>query len=105
MAVSCSTAFAMQGVIVAAPVYAATGKRWKALAAAFASVRHTHLFNCSKSKYRSLLDLGCTLTSMQGLSEPVGALLAVVAVKPFITEEPLHYILAFVGGIMVRHWP
>jgi hypothetical protein len=38
---------------------------------------------------------------MQGLSEPIGALVALVAVKPFISEEPLHYILAFVGGIML----
>jgi len=38
---------------------------------------------------------------MQGLSEPIGALIALVAVKPFISEEPLHYILAFVGGIML----
>jgi len=28
-------------------------------------------------------------------------LIALVAVKPFISEEPLHYILAFVGGIML----
>merc|ERR1712130_218013 len=62
-----------EGVIVAAPVYAATGSRWKAMAIALAS----------------------------GLSEPIGALIALVAVKPFITEEPLHYILVFVGGIML----
>jgi len=71
-----------QGVIVAAPVYAATGSRWKAMGIALAS----------------------------GLSEPIGALIALVAVKPFISEEPLHYILAFVGGIMlavcvVELWP
>ena len=63
-----------EGVIVAAPVYAATGSRWKALGAAFAS----------------------------GLSEPLGALLALLFVRPFLTEERLNYILAFVGGIMVR---
>lgn len=62
-----------EGVIVAAPVYAATGSRWKALAIATAS----------------------------GLSEPVGALLALLFVKPFLTEATLHYILAFVGGIMM----
>ena len=38
---------------------------------------------------------------MQGLSEPLGALIALVVVKPFVSEEPLHFILAFVGGIMV----
>lgn len=47
---------------------------------------------------------------LQGLSEPLGALIALVFVKPFISEEPLHYILAFVGGIMlavcgVELWP
>lgn len=30
--------FGMQGVIVAAPVFAATGSRWKAMATALASV-------------------------------------------------------------------
>ena len=47
---------------------------------------------------------------MQGLSEPLGALIALLLVKPFISEEPLHYILAFVGGIMlsvcgIELWP
>lgn len=47
---------------------------------------------------------------MQGLSEPLGALIALVLVEPFISEEPLHYILAFVGGIMlsvcaIELWP
>lgn len=47
---------------------------------------------------------------LQGLSEPLGALLALLLVKPFISEEPLHYILAFVGGIMlsvcaIELWP
>jgi ZIP family zinc transporter len=71
-----------EGVIVAAPVYAATGSRWKALAVATAS----------------------------GLSEPLGALLALVVVKPVLTPDLLHYILAFVGGIMaavcaLELWP
>lgn len=61
-----------EGIIVAAPVYAATGSRWKALAMAAAS----------------------------GLSEPVGALIALLSVKPVISEESLHVILAVVGGIM-----
>lgn len=48
--------------------------------------------------------------NLQGLSEPLGALIALLLVKPFITEEPLHYILAFVGGIMmsvcaIELWP
>ena len=49
------------------------GSRWKALAIATAS----------------------------GLSEPLGALLALLFVKPFLTEQRLQYILAFVGGIMM----
>lgn len=71
-----------EGVIVAAPVYAATGSRWKALAVA----------------------------TLSGLSEPLGALLALLSMKPFFTEETLQYLLAFVGGIMaavcvVELWP
>ena len=37
----------------------------------------------------------------QGLSEPVGALIALLFVKPFLTPMLLQYMLAFVGGIMV----
>lgn len=37
---------------------------------------------------------------MQGLSEPVGALLALLVVKPFLTPRLVHLMLAFVGGIM-----
>lgn len=71
-----------EGIIVAAPVYAATGSRWKALAVATAS----------------------------GLSEPLGALIALVAAKPVLSPEGLHHILAFVGGIMaavclLELWP
>ncbi len=39
---------------------------------------------------------------MQGLSEPVGALIALLFIKPFLTPLLLQYMLAFVGGIMVR---
>lgn len=71
-----------EGIIVAAPVYAATGSRWKALAMAACS----------------------------GLSEPIGALIALVSVKPIISEDSLHIILAVVGGIMaavcvLELWP
>lgn len=38
---------------------------------------------------------------MQGLSEPIGALFALLFVKPFLTPLLLQYMLAFVGGIMV----
>jgi ZIP family zinc transporter len=35
------------------------------------------------------------------LSEPVGALLALLFIKPWLTPLLLQYMLAFVGGIMV----
>ena len=41
------------------------------------------------------------LCNAQGLSEPVGALIALLFVKPFLTPMLLQYMLAFVGGIMV----
>ncbi|KAK9816965.1 hypothetical protein WJX72_007575 [[Myrmecia] bisecta] len=62
-----------EGVIVAAPVFAATGSRWKAMGISVAS----------------------------GLSEPFGAFLALLFVKPFLTPLRLQYMLAFVGGIMM----
>lgn len=62
-----------EGVIVAAPVFAATGSRCKA----------------------------CGLALASGLSEPVGALLALLVVKPFLTPRLVHLMLAFVGGIML----
>ncbi|GLC41976.1 hypothetical protein PLESTM_001272600 [Pleodorina starrii] len=71
-----------EGVIVAAPIYAATGSRWRAIGVATAS----------------------------GLSEPVGALLSLLLMQPFFTQERLHYLLAFVGGVMlavcgIELWP
>ncbi|KAK9806683.1 hypothetical protein WJX73_007886 [Symbiochloris irregularis] len=62
-----------EGIIVAAPVFAATGKRWQAIGLAFAS----------------------------GLSEPVGALIALLLFQSFLTELVVHLMLAFVGGIML----
>ena len=38
---------------------------------------------------------------MQGLSEPVGALMALLLVKPLLTPARLQYMLAVVGGIML----
>lgn len=64
-----------EGIIVAAPVFAATGSRWKALGIATAS----------------------------GLSEPFGALIALLVIYPFLTPLRLHLLLGFVGGIMVSH--
>lgn len=40
-------------------------------------------------------------TIPQGLSEPVGAVLALAVLHPFITPERLQYLLACVGGLMV----
>ena len=39
---------------------------------------------------------------LQGLSEPLGALIALLFIKPFLTPLLLQYMLAFVGGIMAR---
>ncbi|KAG2485956.1 hypothetical protein HYH03_015399 [Edaphochlamys debaryana] len=71
-----------EGVIVAAPIYAATGSRARAVGIATAS----------------------------GLSEPLGALLSLVLLRPFFSLERLHYLLAFVGGVMlavcaIELWP
>jgi len=71
-----------EGVIIAAPIYAATGSRWKALGLATAS----------------------------GLSEPFGALLALLLLRPFLTPERLQYLLAGTGGLMlavciIELWP
>mmetsp|Transcript_270 Transcript_270/g.695 ORF Transcript_270/g.695 Transcript_270/m.695 type:complete len:299 (-) Transcript_270:336-1232(-) len=62
-----------EGVIIAAPIYAATGSRWKAIGLATAS----------------------------GLSEPLGALLALLLLYPFLNLERLQYMLAGTGGLMV----
>ena len=42
---------------------------------------------------------------MQGLSEPLGALMALLLIKPFLTPMRLQYMLAFVGGVMVKSMP
>ena len=61
-----------EGLIVSAPIYAATGSRRTALLTALVS----------------------------GLSEPVGAAIALAFVKPFLTPLRLQLMLAYVGGIM-----
>ena len=61
-----------EGIIVAAPVYAATGSRRQALLMATAS----------------------------GLSEPAGALMALLFIKPYLTPLLLQYLLAGTGGVM-----
>lgn len=62
-----------EGIITAAPVYAATGSRVQAVLLATAS----------------------------GLSEPVGALIALKFMKSYFTPERLDHLLAATGGIMV----
>ena len=62
-----------EGVIVAGPVYAATNSRGKALLMATAS----------------------------GITEPIGALIAMLLLRPYITQHHLQYLLAFVGGVML----
>lgn len=58
-----------EGIIVAAPIYAATGSRSQAL----------------------------LIATLSGLSEPLGALSALVFVKPFLTPQRLQCSLAFTG--------
>jgi zinc transporter, ZIP family len=65
-----------EGIIVAAPIFAATGSRTRAL----------------------------TIATLSGLSEPLGALLALVFVRPFLTPLRLHCLLAFTGVLSGRRW-
>ena len=62
-----------EGLAVAAPVYAATGSRGRALLWSFLS----------------------------GLAEPIGAALAAAVLMPFLSPAVLGYVLAVVAGIMV----
>lgn len=63
-----------EGLVVAAPIYAATGSKTRALAVA----------------------------TLSGLSEPLGALAALLVARPFVNSvQRLDYLLAFVGGIML----
>lgn len=62
-----------EGLAVAAPVYAATGSRGKALLWSFLS----------------------------GLAEPLGAALTAAVLLPFLSPAVLGYVLALVAGIMV----
>ena len=77
LGISISIAIAMhnipEGIAVAMPIYYSTGNRLKALRYTFYS----------------------------GLSEPLGALLAYVLLKPLISEFLLGLIFAFVMGIML----
>ena len=38
---------------------------------------------------------------LQGLAQPLGALLAMLSLRPILSVDVLHYILAAVGGIML----
>lgn len=63
-----------EGLIIAVPIYAATNSKAQAIGLAAAS----------------------------GLSEPLGALLALFVLRPFVTStERLDYVLASVGGVML----
>jgi len=62
-----------EGIIVAAPVYAATGNRWLAVGVA----------------------------TVSGLSEPAGALVALLFIRPFLNELFLNLMIGFVGGVML----
>jgi ZIP family zinc transporter len=63
-----------EGLIIAAPIYAATGSKARAMA----------------------------IATLSGLSEPLGACVALFVFRPFVNSiERLDYVLAFVGGIML----
>lgn len=62
-----------EGVAVAIPLYCATGKRWKSFG----------------------------LASLTGLAEPLGALVAMLVLMPFLSPELLAVLFAGVSGIMV----
>lgn len=62
-----------EGIVVSAPIYYATGDKWKAIRWAFAS----------------------------GLAEPVGALVGYLVLRPFLNETVFGIIFALVAGIMV----
>ena len=62
-----------EGLAVSAPIYAATGSRKKAFWWSFLS----------------------------GVSEPVGAILAALVLRPFLTPGVMGVVLAVVGGVMV----
>lgn len=54
------------------------------------------LYNSSHRKLQS-----CLWSTATGLVEPLAAVLAVVALAPYITEMTLDYSLLYVGGVMV----
>lgn len=66
--------FCAEGLIIAAPIYAATGSKTRAMA----------------------------IATLSGLSEPLGAAVALFVFRPFVNSiEKLDFVLAFVGGIML----
>lgn len=54
------------------------------------------LYNSSRRKLHS-----CLWSTATGLVEPVAAVLAVVALAPYINDKTLDYSLLYVGGVMV----
>ncbi|KAH3760027.1 zinc/iron permease [Pelomyxa schiedti] len=62
-----------EGMAVAAPIYSATGSKWKSI------------------KWATL----------SGICEPAGAILVILLLHRFITPYGVNFMLAFVGGIMV----
>lgn len=63
-----------EGLVIAAPLYAATGSKLQAVG----------------------------MTAASGLSEPLGALLALLVFKPFVHSlAQLDYVLAVTGGVML----
>jgi zinc transporter, ZIP family len=62
-----------EGMVIAVPIFAATGSYWEAF----------------------------KMSILSGLTEPLGALLALYFLRPFINEVTITYTLLFVGGVMI----
>ena len=62
-----------EGMCIAVPIFAATGSHWEAF----------------------------KMSILSGLTEPLGALLALYFLRPFINEITIVYTLMFVSGVMI----
>lgn len=56
---------------------------------------------CKSAKHTCIPRLALLLCAAQGLSEPLGALVSMLLLRPFLDAERLQYVLAGTGGLMV----